>query len=282
MNVSILLDERRVLPEALVRPAPALVARDAQARRERPRHAGGLRLVGRDRALLLDQRRVVRGAHAGVVREQRGPVDVVVAVDLVRAVDHRDLQRRGHGLRLEAVDHVRPALRRVRRRQSSRRRTGSSRTGRWRCPPGSVERAALDLGHLADLVRLGHPRQQVVDALLDGQRGVEVRQPVGVDDDVRRGRAGTSAVVLVSLMPIVSAGSAAASLSTLTGNVCTAPEAVPAGNVSVPLRRRVVVHRRGRAAAGGVGRPSTGAFDGCPSRVVSVTPTFTVSPSWAR
>ncbi len=45
----------------------------------------------------------------------------------------------------------------------------------------------------------------------------------------------TSAVVLVSLMPIVSAGSAAASFNTLTGNVCTAPEAVPAGNVSVPL-----------------------------------------------
>src|ERR1700754_107712 len=63
---------------------------------------------------------------------------------------------------------------------------------------------------------------------------------------------GTSAVVLVSLMPMVSACSAAASVRTLTGHVCTGPGGGAGREGRRAARRLVVAHRRARPAAGGV------------------------------
>lgn len=51
-------------------------------------------------------------AEANVVREDGSSDDVVMAVDGVGAVDDRDPQSRGHRRLLEAVDHIRPHLRR--------------------------------------------------------------------------------------------------------------------------------------------------------------------------
>ena len=50
---------------------------------------------------------------ADVVGEDGGPVDVVVPMDGVDAVEHGDPEARGHGTPLDLVDHLHP-LRRCR------------------------------------------------------------------------------------------------------------------------------------------------------------------------
>ncbi len=103
----------RVLPEALVSAAPPLVAGDAQTRREGPGDPGGVGLLGRDLADLLRERRVAGGAQPDVVGENRGAVDVAVAVHGVDAEDDRDAEPARQRRRLIAVDHVGPVGGRV-------------------------------------------------------------------------------------------------------------------------------------------------------------------------
>jgi hypothetical protein len=106
-----LRDELGRLAEALVRPAPALVARDRDAGRERPVDPGGRDLLGRGPRHALDERGVARAAEADVVGEDDGSDHVVVAVDRVDAVDERDLEPGLERDALVAVVHLRPARR---------------------------------------------------------------------------------------------------------------------------------------------------------------------------
>jgi len=48
---------------------------------------------------------------ADVVGEDGGPVDVVVPMDGVDAVEHGDPEARGHGTPLDLVDHLHPLSR---------------------------------------------------------------------------------------------------------------------------------------------------------------------------
>ena len=80
----------RVLGEALVGAAPAVVADDGERRREGPVLAGRAHLLGGRGLDVADQARVVRRAEPDVVREQRRAEDVRVAVDRVDPPDRRD------------------------------------------------------------------------------------------------------------------------------------------------------------------------------------------------
>src|SRR5215212_10379232 len=101
------------LAEALIRAAPAIVARGADARRERPLRAGRARLLRGDVPDPAHEVGVARRAEADVVREHGCPEQVAVAVHGVDAVDQGDAEPRLERGRLEAVDHVRPGFRRV-------------------------------------------------------------------------------------------------------------------------------------------------------------------------
>ena len=173
-----LVDEGRVFAEGLVRTAPALVARDADAWREGPGGAGRPGLGCRDHAFLLHERGIARCAHADVVREHGGADEVVVAVHGVLAVDQRDLQVR----RLRA-----PGTRRS-CRPTPPACSASASSRRRRAVP---ERIRRDVGlmrevararprHLPDLVGERHARQQVGDALRHGQDSVQIGQPVAL------------------------------------------------------------------------------------------------------
>src|SRR5205823_2822370 len=83
------------LAERLVRPAPAVVTHDAETRREVPLRTSARDLFRGGPADLFDQLRVVRGAEADVVREDRRAVNVVVPVHRVDAVDRGDAERGG-------------------------------------------------------------------------------------------------------------------------------------------------------------------------------------------
>ena len=101
-------DDRGVLGEALVRAAPALVARHREARRERPLRAGRAHLERGHARRGLDERGVARAAQADVVREKRRAFDVAVAVHRVDAVQDRDLEPRVQAQRDRVVDRARP------------------------------------------------------------------------------------------------------------------------------------------------------------------------------
>jgi hypothetical protein len=176
-----LLDQLRRLAERLVDATPAVVAGDTDARGEGPLRSGRTRLGGGDLLHLPHERRVTRGAEPDVVGEDGGAVHVPVAVDGVDAVDQRDLQRGGQGGSLVAVDHVGPGCRRVRRRHraSAGQHAAKPVVGDLVQVVRGVDRGALGLRHLADLLVQGHPAEEVGDALRDGQRRVLVGQDVG-------------------------------------------------------------------------------------------------------
>ncbi len=103
-------DEVRVLAEALVGPPPAHVLRDRHDRPERPADAGGARLQRRGAADLLDEGGVVGRPEADLVREDRRPDDVALAVDRVDAVQDRDPEPRPERGLLVRVDHRVPRV----------------------------------------------------------------------------------------------------------------------------------------------------------------------------
>ena len=128
------------------------------------------RLLGGDVLDVAHQRRVAGGAQADVVREDRRAVHVAVAVHGVDAVEDRDVQARGQRGPLVAVDHVRPRLGRVRGRHRAAAGQHAAELVAGDLRRVGVDVRALGLRHLADLLGERHARQQVVDALCDGQR----------------------------------------------------------------------------------------------------------------
>ena len=147
------------------------------------------------------------------------PTHVVVAVHRVHAVDQRDLQPR---LPARAAGRRRPSPPRPRACSGSapsRRRRAASRGRRRRCRPGRA-RALRSAWVIWPAFSAGrHPGEQVGDALVHRELLVEVRQAVGVHDDLRAVSAGAFAPVTVSLSGIVSAASAARSFVVATATV---------------------------------------------------------------
>ena len=107
---AVLGDEVGVLAVALVRAAPANVLRNRDDRTEIPSNPGGIHLESRRGALLLYERRVVRGPHPDVLREDGRAFDVVVPMHGVDTVDDRDAKAGPKGGLLIGVDHVIPGL----------------------------------------------------------------------------------------------------------------------------------------------------------------------------
>src|SRR6185437_15028759 len=95
--------QRALAGKTLVAAPPAYIPGHGQGRRERPFDTGGAHRPGGGRADRLDQGRVVRRAEADVVREQRGPEHVVVAMHGIGAPDDRHLDRRVGGHRRVVV-----------------------------------------------------------------------------------------------------------------------------------------------------------------------------------
>jgi len=155
-----LRDEARILAEGLVRAAPAVVARHADARREGPLRPGGPRLLGGDMLDVAHEVRVARGAEADVVREDRRAVHVAVAVHGVDAVEDRDVQAGGERGALVAVDHVRPRGRGVRGRHRPAAGQDAAQVVVGDLRRVGVDVRPLGLRHLADLLgqrHLGEP-----------------------------------------------------------------------------------------------------------------------------
>ena len=144
-------DQLGVLAVALVGAAPALVARDRETGREVPVDAGGRDLARGHARRRLDERGIVRGAHADVVREDRRALDGAVAVDGVDAVEHRDPEACRERLALvggrtsRSRSPVRSAWA-ASRRPTARSRAGSRgppcRPAAPSCRPGSSGRSS--------------------------------------------------------------------------------------------------------------------------------------------
>src|SRR5207237_2073361 len=90
-------DERRVLAEALVRPAPALVLPDVGVGGERHGEAHRRDLGCGGSGHLLDERPVPRGAQRDLLGKDGGSGDLGVSVHRVDAEDERDLEARTTG-----------------------------------------------------------------------------------------------------------------------------------------------------------------------------------------
>ena len=201
-------------------------------------------------ALLRGERRVARGAHADVVREDRGADHVAVAVDRVLAVDQRDLQRAWPGCAARSCRPCPPSRPACWASARRRRRTGSSRPSTrgcrspsccsWSSAPGlpNCVRSACVIWPTFSCWR--HARQQVGDPRRDRQRRVQVREAVRVDDHGRRivldrHRAACCVASLASAMLIVSATDGALFAAVWTGAVMTVPAVAPAGKVTEPV-----------------------------------------------
>ena len=143
-------DRQRVLAVALVGAAPADVLRDRHDRTEVPADAGRGHL-GRGRlADPLHEVDIARRAEPHLLREDRGADDVVVAVDGVDAVQHRDAEPRVERRVLVVLDHPVPAGRVVLCRGSAA--AAEHRAEELGRHALGVDRALLQLGHLPDLL----------------------------------------------------------------------------------------------------------------------------------
>jgi len=151
----------RRFAEALIRPAPALVARHRDTRGEGPLDAGGGNLLGRDLACLLGDFRVARGSEPDVVREDRGSAQTRVAVHGIDAVDERDPEVRSQGLHLQPIDCVGPALGGVGIDEivAAVEHGAKEELAHLR----ALQSGLRGLGHLADLLGQTHLPQQLFD-----------------------------------------------------------------------------------------------------------------------
>ena len=153
-------DEGGVVAVAFVSPAPMRVLRDGDAGRKRPADAGSGDLLGRDPLGALDERGIMRRTHADVVRKHGGPINVVVAMHGINAVNERNFQARLPGFVLESRDHGQPILRRV-AGGGIGGAAAQDRAEKIFLHVGLVlERAGIHLDHLADFFVERHPRQE--------------------------------------------------------------------------------------------------------------------------
>ena len=128
-------DDLRILAEALVGAAPAIVADDGEGRREIPVDAGHRHLDRGDLADAADQVRIAHRAEPDILREDGRADDIGMAVDGVDAPHDGDGEL-PRGTSIDAsqkrVGERQPFARRRGldcRRASCCRRRGSSRTG---------------------------------------------------------------------------------------------------------------------------------------------------------
>ncbi len=150
---------------AFVGAPPTWIVRYCQRRREHPVDAGGTHRVCGGPADPLDQRGVAGRAQPDVVREQRGTVDVVVAVHCIGAPDHRDRRariggQRGRPIRIGQLQplrdrgvlvHARPGAAAIEDRADV---VLADLVGR--------DHLDLGLGHLAHLLRQRHLRHDLL------------------------------------------------------------------------------------------------------------------------
>ncbi|MNV30982.1 hypothetical protein D3C71_1222710 [compost metagenome] len=162
-------DHVRVGGVAFVGAAPAWIVRYRQGRREHPVDTRRAHRVGGGLADPLDQRGIAGRAQADVVREQRGAVDVVVAVHRIGAPDHRDRRaciggQRGRAVRIGQLQplrhrgvlvHARPGAATIENRADV-------------VLADLIRRDHLDLGlgHLTHLLRQRHLRHDLPHARL--------------------------------------------------------------------------------------------------------------------
>ena len=160
-----------VLTEALERAAPADVLGNRDDWPEIPSNPGGIHLESCGGTDLLNERRVVRGTHADVLREDGRAFDVVVPVHGVNAVEDRDAQTGPEGGLLIRVDHLVPSLRGIGIGVSAAAAEDRAEVERGRVQ--RIDRVLLDLGHLADLLVQGHLAKQRRDAIIPGPACVQ-------------------------------------------------------------------------------------------------------------
>ena len=164
--------EDRRLAERLRDAAPAGLLRDVDHRGEGPRDTVDDGLAGRDGADLLGEVGVERRRDA-----ERDRADRAVAVDDVAPEEERDAEAAAlDGVALGGVDvrdeHALVALVAGRRAGSVEARADAA----GRDLGGVVVGVDVgDLVGLADLLGQGHLRHEELDALLDGQGGIEPR-----------------------------------------------------------------------------------------------------------
>jgi hypothetical protein len=157
---------------AFIGPAPAVILRHRDRRRERPFLTGGADLGSGGRADPLDQRRVAHRAKADVLGEQRRADDVAVAMHRIGAPQDRDADatlRRVRRRRPEPVGEFQP-LRGRGVVVTARPGVAAVQYGADVIPPHFLRRDVGDVGleDLADLFLQRHALQQVGDAGLVG------------------------------------------------------------------------------------------------------------------
>lgn len=155
-----LADEEGVLAERLADAAPAQVARDAQHRGEGPVDAGRRDLDGRRPGDALHEVGVPGRGHAELGGVDRGTLPEGVPVDAVLRDEQRDAQARPLG--------------QLGRFEDALGRGVQDRPGVHVLDEVPYPVLRVQLEHLTDLLGQGHPTDEVVDALRDGQSGVEV------------------------------------------------------------------------------------------------------------
>ena len=168
----------RVLGVALVGAAPARVACHGHGRGKGPVQAGDPHLQRCDLADTADQLRVAGSPQADVVREYRGPGDVVMPVDGIGPPQHRDDGGPGAADRglIEPIRQGEP-LTRCSEFVVAGRRVAAVQDRPEGIVPQIIGSHAADVGldQLADLLLGCHAREQFLDArlqcLVPGQRG---------------------------------------------------------------------------------------------------------------
>jgi hypothetical protein len=155
-----LTDEQRVFPEGFTDAAPARVASDAEHGRKRPDGASGCHLARRDAAHLAQQVRIPRASHGERARKDGRTLVERMPVNGVLGDEQRDAEARlecGLERGLEGVvQDVQERARRV----------------PLHLPYRIV--APVELQHLPDLFGQCHAFEQVVEAPVDGLRGIAI------------------------------------------------------------------------------------------------------------
>ena len=156
-------DQRGVGGIAFIAAAPAHVLRNGEGGGEGPLDPAGRYFIGGGRPDPLDQRRVMRGAKADIVREDRRAGQVGVAVDRVDPEQDRDTRRLA--VRAILADELGPAP--AGRALVAERAAVAPRQDRPERVAVEIfgcDRADVGLDRLPDLLLDGHAGDHPVDA----------------------------------------------------------------------------------------------------------------------